>query len=147
MSLDSVGASVSAPPEPAGPTPVDVHVGARIRMRRKMLGVTQQMLADKIGVTFPQLQKYERGTNRVSASKLYAVAQALLTPLAYFFRGLPGSEAEDVQPWSSPRIDGLLGTLEGVELVQLFPQVAERSRRPVLDLIRALANDPDEETG
>src|SRR5215212_8586427 len=70
------------------PNPVDLHVGARIRMRRKILGVSQEKLADDLGLTFQQVQKYERGANRVSASKLYEIARSLQTPVAFFFEGL-----------------------------------------------------------
>src|SRR3954468_5429255 len=75
-----------------GPNPVDLHVGARIRMRRKLLGVSQERLADQLGLTFQQVQKYERGANRVSASKLYEIARALQTSVAYFFEGLASTE-------------------------------------------------------
>ena len=70
------------------PNPVDLHVGARIRLRRRMQGVSQEKLADALGLTFQQVQKYERGANRVSASKLYEIAAALRAPVAYFFDGL-----------------------------------------------------------
>src|SRR5271156_5143452 len=70
------------------PNPVDLHVGARIRLRRRMQGVSQEKLADALGLTFQQVQKYERGANRVSASKLYEIAAALRAPISYFFDGL-----------------------------------------------------------
>ena len=69
------------------PNPVDLHVGSRIRLRRKILGVSQERLADALGLTFQQVQKYERGANRVSASKLYEIAATLQTQIAYFFAG------------------------------------------------------------
>src|SRR5580692_8901907 len=81
--------------EDRSPNPVDLHVGARIRMRRRMLGVSQEKLADALGLTFQQVQKYERGANRVSASKLYEIAAALKTPVAYFFEGLADPSRED----------------------------------------------------
>jgi transcriptional regulator with XRE-family HTH domain len=83
------------------PNPVDLHVGGRIRMRRKVLGVSQERLAEALGLTFQQVQKYERGANRVSASKLYEIARFLAAPIAYFFEGLADpttasdSDAED----------------------------------------------------
>jgi len=78
------------------PNPVDLHVGARIRLRRRMQGVSQEKLADALGLTFQQVQKYERGANRVSASKLYEIAAALKAPVAYFFDGLadPTTDSE-----------------------------------------------------
>src|SRR5579862_5575580 len=84
-------------PDANAPNPVDLHVGARIRMRRRLQGVSQEKLADALGLTFQQVQKYERGANRVSASKLYEIASALKSPVAYFFDGLAdpsGSEGE-----------------------------------------------------
>ena len=75
-------------------SPIDRHVGARIRMRRKILGVSQEKLADSLGLTFQQVQKYEKGANRVSASKLYEIAAALQTQVAYFFEGLADPSAE-----------------------------------------------------
>lgn len=74
------------------PNPVDLHVGLRIRLRRKELGVSQEKLADSIGLTFQQVQKYERAANRVSASKLWDMARALQTSISYFFDGLPDAE-------------------------------------------------------
>ena len=70
------------------PNPVDVHVGRRVRLRRKELGVSQAWLADRLGLTFQQVQKYERGANRISASKLYQIASVLEVPITYFFEGL-----------------------------------------------------------
>src|SRR5215208_5898064 len=75
-----------------GPHPVDRHVGLRIRMRRKEIGVSQERLAEALGITFQQVQKYERGANRVSASKLWEIASALRTPVAYFYEGLNDGE-------------------------------------------------------
>src|SRR5713226_5149805 len=77
------------------PNPVDLHVGARIRLRRRMQGVSQEKLADALGLTFQQVQKYERGANRVSASKLYEIAAALHAPVSYFFDGLADPSSAD----------------------------------------------------
>ena len=70
------------------PNPVDIHVGGRVRLRRRMLGLSQERLAGALGLTFQQVQKYERGSNRISASKLYEIARFLSAPVAYFFEGL-----------------------------------------------------------
>src|SRR5271163_5343803 len=78
------------------PNPVDLHVGARIRLRRRMQGVSQEKLADALGLTFQQVQKYERGANRVSASKLYEIATALQAPVSYFFDGLADPSEDGV---------------------------------------------------
>jgi transcriptional regulator with XRE-family HTH domain len=132
------------------PNPVDLHVGARIRLRRRMQGVSQEKLADALGLTFQQVQKYERGANRVSASKLYEIAAALRAPVAYFFDGLadPASEGdgEGAGPSDEHDVHAFLMTAEGLELARLFPQVPRgRVRRRMLDLVRALVNDEVEE--
>jgi transcriptional regulator with XRE-family HTH domain len=81
-----------------GPNPVDRHVGLRIRMRRKELGMSQERLADAIGLTFQQVQKYERAANRVSASKLWEMSRALSTSISYFFEGCDGPETPPSNP-------------------------------------------------
>jgi transcriptional regulator with XRE-family HTH domain len=135
------------------PNPVDLHVGARIRLRRRMQGVSQEKLADALGLTFQQVQKYERGANRVSASKLYEIAAALHAPVAYFFDGLadPTGDGSGEATGASDEHDvhAFLMTAEGLELARLFPQVPRgRVRRRLLDLLRALVGDDgdDEET-
>ena len=122
------------------PNPVDLHVGARIRMRRKILGVSQERLADDLGLTFQQVQKYERGANRVSASKLYEIARSLQAPISYFFDGLadPLTAAEQYAPAGDDRfVHDFLMTSEGLELATIFPKIKRgRVRRKVLDLVR-----------
>ena len=123
-----------------GPNPVDRHVGLRIRMRRKELGISQERLAESIGLTFQQVQKYERATNRVSASKLWEMARALNTSVAYFYEGL--SEGAEAGGDAAPDpVQHFLLTAEGVELAQAFPKITQpRVRRKVLDLVRAMAD-------
>jgi transcriptional regulator with XRE-family HTH domain len=130
------------------PNPVDLHVGARIRLRRRMQGVSQEKLADALGLTFQQVQKYERGANRVSASKLYEIASALRAPVAYFFDGLanPAGDGPDGAESSEEQsVHAFLMTSEGLELARLFPMVPRgRVRRRVLDLLRAMIGDAEE---
>jgi transcriptional regulator with XRE-family HTH domain len=130
------------------PNPVDLHVGARIRMRRKLLGVSQERLAEQLGLTFQQVQKYERGANRVSASKLYEIAKALQTSVAYFFDGLAdtqGASPEGSADGAAEFMHELVMTPEGLELAVLFPKLKRgRVRRRVLDLVKALAEDEEE---
>src|ERR1700749_3490946 len=112
--------------EPAGPNPVDRHVGARIRMRRRIQGVSQEKLADALGLTFQQVQKYERGANRVSASKLYEIAAALKAPVAYFFDGLAdptSNQSAEHGPSDEQTVHTFLMTAEGLELAKLFPSL------------------------
>jgi len=112
-----------------------------------MLGVSQEKLADALGLTFQQVQKYERGANRVSASKLYEIAAALHTPISYFFDGLAdpaGDEGAQARPGEEQTVHAFLMTAEGLELARLFPLVPRgQVRRRVLDLLRALT-DQDE---
>jgi transcriptional regulator with XRE-family HTH domain len=125
------------------PNPVDLHVGARIRLRRRMQGVSQEKLADALGLTFQQVQKYERGANRVSASKLYEIATALHAPVSYFFDGLADPSVDQAgagRPSDEETVHAFLMTAEGLELAKLFPGLPRgRIRRRFLDLMRALA--------
>lgn len=125
------------------PNPVDRHVGLRIRMRRKELGVSQERLAGAIGLTFQQIQKYERAANRVSASKLWEVAQALDAPVGYFYDGLD-KPAERTATAPSSSVHDFLLTPEGLELASLFPKIARpRVRRRILDLLRSMAEEEE----
>ncbi len=126
------------------PNPVDLHVGARVRMRRKLLGVSQEKLADALGLTFQQVQKYERGANRISASKLFEIGRFLQAPPAYFFEGLAdgASDSADETP-AEQSMHEFLMTSEGVELASLLPRLAGKYRRRVLELVRTLAEDED----
>ena len=133
------------------PNPVDIHVGSRIRLRRKALGISQDRLANALGLTFQQVQKYERGSNRVSASKLYEIARTLRASIAYFFEGLadPADAAAGVAEPEPPEfIHDLVMTPEGSELASLFPKIRRRrTRRAVLNLIKSLAEEDDEDAG
>ncbi len=124
------------------PSHVDAHVGSRIRLRRKLLGLSQQQLADRLGLTFQQVQKYERGVNRVSASKLYETAQVLQTPVAHFFDGLEGAGLAPHSPDGEAAVTAFLMTSEGLELASLFPRIPRgRMRHQVLELVRTLAEE------
>ena len=121
----------------AGPNPVDRHVGLRIRMRRKELGLSQERLAEAVGLTFQQIQKYERAANRVSASKLWDLARALKTNISYFYEGLAEMAADHGAPRES--LQDFLLTPDGLELAARFPRIPTmRLRRKVLELVRAL---------
>lgn len=127
--------------------PIDRHVGARIRMRRKILGVSQEKLADSLGLTFQQVQKYEKGANRVSASKLYEIAAALQTQVAYFFEGLadPSAEIDPKAQGTEQFVHAFLMTPEGLELAGIFPKVTRPAvRRRILDLVRSMADEDAE---
>ena len=130
------------------PNPVDLHVGARVRMRRKFLGMSQEGLAESIALTFQQVQKYERGSNHISASKLFEISRTLKAPVAYFFEGYGEGEAVDgfSESESEQFVHGFLMTTEGIELAEAFPRIRNpKLRRRVLDLVRALADDTAED--
>jgi len=140
------------PPKPKGlgpdpkdrrPNPIDLHVGTRVRMRRKILRVSQEKLAEGLELTFQQVQKYERGANRISASKLFEIAKALNTPVSYFFDGLTESSNPNLMGFAEAGNDqfvhDFLMTTEGMELAMLFPKIPKgRVRRRLLDLVRAM---------
>lgn len=124
---------------------VDHHIGMRIRERRRQIGMNQQKLADALGVAFPQIQKYERGTNRVSASRLYETAIALKVSILFFYEGLKDTP----QAWEDADIERvartLLQTAEGAELARAFPRVTSgRLRQKVVELVISVA-DPEED--
>ncbi len=106
-----------------GANVIDGHVGARIRLRRRLLGITQEQLARGLGMTFQQVQKYERGSNRVSASKLYETARLLAAPVDYFFDGLTGSTIDAVEAEAGDPVRSFLNTLEGPELARIFQRI------------------------
>jgi transcriptional regulator with XRE-family HTH domain len=115
-------------------------------MRRKFLGMSQEGLAETIDLTFQQVQKYERGSNRISASKLYEISRALKAPVAYFFEGYGATEAVEgfSESESEQFVHGFLMTTEGIELAEAFPRIKNAKwRRRILELVRALAEDED----
>ena len=126
------------------PHHVDQHVGRQIRELRRRLHVSQEKLAETLGLTFQQVQKYEKGSNRVSASKLFEVSSALGVDVDYFFRGL--TKPESAMPGVAEGGGGAFVydapmTLEGREVDKLLVDMARKHRRLVLDLARALATD------
>lgn len=122
-----------------GPHPVDRHVGLRVRMRRKELGVSQERLAESLGITFQQVQKYERGANRVSASKLWEIAAALKTPVAYFYDGLGDRQAIAA---GHDAAQAFLVSPEGMELMAAFPRISEPAiRRKIVELVLVVAEE------
>ena len=130
------------------PNPVDIHVGARVRTFRKQLSVSQEKLAEDLGLTFQQVQKYERGANRISASKLYEIACSLRRPIIDFFDGLPdpiaGRAGGLSEPGGAQFVNELLMTPEGIALAELFPKIKRpRVRKRVLDLVRALVEEEE----
>jgi transcriptional regulator with XRE-family HTH domain len=120
--------------------PVDVHVGKRIRHRRWLVGMTQQQLAEQVGIKFQQIQKYETGANRVSASRLWDIADALEVPVSFFFEGIENqAEAGDAPKSESVPAD-ILGDKEALDLVRSYYAIPENQRRRLFELARVLSD-------
>ncbi|MGC1496423.1 MAG: helix-turn-helix transcriptional regulator [Sulfitobacter sp.] len=118
---------------------VDVHVGKRIRQRRWLTGMTQQKLAELVGIKFQQIQKYETGANRVSASRLWDIADALDVSVSFFFEGLKSDEADDATEEAAFPAD-LMGDKEAMDLVRSYYAIPENQRRRLFDLARVLSD-------
>lgn len=138
------------------PNPIDVHVGSRVRLRRMLLGISQEKLGERLGLTFQQVQKYEKGVNRIGASRLFDLSTVLGVPIAFFYEDAPASEAR-VQPTAGfaeaapadSNILEFLSTREGLELNRAFSRIQDpKARRAILELVRSLAGvDPDSDAG
>ena len=133
------------------PNPVDVHVGSRVRMRRILIGMSQEKLGDALGLTFQQVQKYEKGTNRIGASRLQHIANILGVPVEYFFDGKPMDETTpmldmaDGSPDEATYVVDFLATSEGVQLNKAFVRIRDaRLRRKVVELVKEIAGAPEE---
>lgn len=134
------------------PNPIDVHVGGRLRLRRNMAGLSQEKLGKQLGITFQQIQKYEKGTNRMGASRLQEIAEILKTPISYFFEDVPNSGAAQgeatgsgfSEPSSSDYVVDFLSSSEGLQLNRAFIKIEDaKVRRKVIDLVKALAKSDD----
>lgn len=129
------------------PNPIDIHVGSRLRLRRNMLGISQEKLGESLGITFQQIQKYEKGTNRVGASRLQAISSILGVPVSFFFEDAPGADgtsqkglAEDHS--GSIYVADFMSSTEGLQLNRAFSRIGDpKVRRRIVDLVKALAAD------
>jgi transcriptional regulator with XRE-family HTH domain len=127
------------------PNPVDKHVGSRVRLRRMMLGMSQEKLGDALGLTFQQVQKYEKGANRIGASRLQHISHILQIPVPFFFEGAPHvpGQPEPIgeAPWPA-YVSEFLATIEGLALTKAFMEIEEPSlRRRIVQLVQAIAGD------
>ena len=129
--------------------PMDVHVGSRVRLRRMLLGMSQEKLGEHLGLTFQQVQKYEKGVNRIGASRLFDLAKVLGVPVQFFYDEAPSGVQTSghlmpgfaEQPDESYFVD-FLGTREGLELNKAFARITDpKVRRSIVDLVRSLAGD------
>jgi transcriptional regulator with XRE-family HTH domain len=127
------------------PNPIDRHVGSRVRMRRMMLSMSQEKLGDALGLTFQQVQKYEKGTNRIGASRLQQIAHVLQVPVSFFFEGAPhaSGHAGGMSEAPSPAyVSDFLATSDGLSLTKSFMRIKNsKLRRRIVDLVEQIADD------
>ena len=127
------------------PNPIDTHVGSRVRLRRMLMGMSQERLGDSMSLTFQQVQKYEKGVNRIGASRLFQISKILDVPVQFFFEEAPDlAEARAApgmaEPESQTFIIEFLNSREGLELNRAFSKISDaKIRKSVIDLIRALS--------
>ncbi len=130
------------------PNPIDIHVGSRVRLRRTMIGMSQEKLGDALGITFQQVQKYEKGANRVGASRLQEISRVLNTPISFFFEDAPGSPSGAggfEESNSTNYVVDFLSSSEGLQLNRAFVKISDpKVRRKLVELTKALANEEDE---
>ena len=129
------------------PNPIDKHVGSRVRMRRMMVGMSQEKLGEKLGITFQQIQKYEKGTNRIGASRLQQIANVLGVPVGFFFEGapVPDGSAKGFSDAASPAyVSDFLATSDGLALTKAFMKVTDsKVRRRIVDLVEAMVAEQE----
>jgi transcriptional regulator with XRE-family HTH domain len=129
------------------PNPIDKHVGSRVRMRRMMLGMSQEKLGDALGLTFQQVQKYEKGTNRIGASRLQQIAHILQVPVSFFFEGAPNSPSSHMSAGMSEApspayVSDFLATSDGLSLTKSFMKIKNsKLRRRIVDLVEQIAGE------
>jgi transcriptional regulator with XRE-family HTH domain len=132
------------------PNPIDRHVGSRVRMRRMMISMSQEKLGERLGITFQQVQKYEKGTNRIGASRLHQIASILSVPVAFFYEDMPGAEAAAAgfgETANPVYISEFMASSEGLALAKAFMKVTDpKVRRRIVDLVEAMvaASQPAE---
>lgn len=119
---------------------VDTHVGKRIRQRRWLIGMTQQKLADMVGIKFQQIQKYETGANRVSASRLWDIGEAMGVPVSFFFDGLNVARNDDPSDLAKQAPPDMLGDKEAMDLIRSYYAIPENQRRRLFELARVLSD-------
>ncbi len=127
------------------PNPIDKHVGSRVRMRRMMLGMSQEKLGNNLGLTFQQVQKYEKGTNRIGASRLQQIAHIVQVPVSFFFEGAPAvpcsGRHDGMGEAPSPAyVSDFLATSDGLALTKAFTRISDsKLRRRIVDLVEQIA--------
>jgi len=128
------------------PDPIDVYVGSRIRLRRNILGMSQEKLGEQLGITFQQIQKYEKGTNRVGASRLQAISEILEVPVSFFFEEASGSVTGEGFAESEINYMDFCSSTEGIQLMRAFTHIKDpKVRRKIIDLAKALSNETSDD--
>lgn len=129
------------------PNPIDKHVGSRVRMRRMMLGMSQEKLGDALGVTFQQVQKNEKGINRIGASRLQQLSSILQVPVPFFFEGAPNSPGQHKGTGAAPSpgyVSDFLATSDGLALTKAFMRIEDiKLRRCIVHLVEEITGDDD----
>jgi transcriptional regulator with XRE-family HTH domain len=124
------------------PHAIDQHVGDRVRMRRKMQGMSQEKLGDALGLTFQQVQKYEKGTNRIGASRLQHIASIQQVPISFFFEGTPGPSYVLDESGSSTYVSDFIATVDGLALTKAYMQIQNaKLRRSIVALVKQIAGE------
>ncbi len=129
------------------PNPIDIQVGARVRLRRNMLGLSQEKLGESLGVTFQQVQKYEKGTNRISASKMQKISDILKTPVSFFFQGESGSSMQEngfSENGDSDYVVDYLSTPDDIQLFKAFSKIKDpKVRKNIINMVRSFADEKE----
>lgn len=132
------------------PNPIDIHVGSRVRLRRTMLGLSQEKLGNALGITFQQVQKYEKGSNRIGASRLQNIANVLNVPVAFFFDDAPsGTQTVSgmAEENSTTYVVDFLSSSEGLQLNRAFVRISDpKVRKKIVDLVKSLSDGEEAET-
>jgi transcriptional regulator with XRE-family HTH domain len=135
-------ASAALPKKQA--SPIDAQVGNRVRLRRMLIGMSQERLGELLGLTFQQIQKYEKGVNRIGAGRLYQVGQILGVPISYFYEGMIDESSHSKNASSMPPVMEFLSSGEGLQLTLGFMRIKDtKVRKRVIDLVKSLADDED----
>lgn len=144
------GSGSTEPRNARRPNPIDAHVGSRVRLRRMVMGLSQEKLGELLGLTFQQVQKYEKGVNRIGASRLFDLSHVLGVTVQFFYDDMPTAVGSAAQPGLAERptepyvvVDGA-GTRDGLELSKAFARISDaRVRRALVELAKSLATEPD----
>lgn len=138
-----------APATTKSPNPIDIHVGSRVRLRRMMIGMSQERLGEKLSLTFQQVQKYEKGANRIGASRLYTIASIFEVPVSFFYEDMPSEITDEIPHFGdrgrnvddSARLMNFVASAEGLQLNTSFSKIGNvETRRKLVDLVKTLVN-------